>query len=115
VTTVERQTVPESFIARLKADGFDDYRIEPIAENYDSDWHMAGWYGRFLVLRGTVELEIGGDKFSYSKGGSYDVAANARHREVFGAEGGSLVIARRSAGTPLPALRASSAAAVSLR
>lgn len=112
MTNAEQEAVTERFVAKLRADGFDDYRIVPIAENYDSDWHMAAWDGRFLVLRGRVELEIGGKKFCHAVGESYEVPANTRHREVF-ADGGSLVIARRSIGTPLPALR--DAAGISLR
>lgn len=114
MTNAEQEALLEPFVARLKADSFDDYRIEPIRENYDSDWHMAAWDGRFLLLSGKVELEIGGNKFCLSRGESCDVPANTQHREVF-AEGGSLVIAHRSVGTPLPALRASSAAGVLLR
>ena len=104
----------ERFVEGLKADRFDDYRVQPIGGNYDSDWHMADWDGRFLVLGGYVELEIGGKKFSYAKGESYEVPANTRHREVF-PDGGSLIIARRSIGAPLPELRAGSGSKVSLK
>lgn len=113
MTKTEQEAVPESFVAGLKADRFEDYRVIPIAENYDSGWHMADWHGRFLVLSGRVELDFGDGKFSYGGGESYEVPANIRHREAFGAAGGSLVIARRSAGSPLPSLSAS-AGAVSL-
>lgn len=109
MSKAEQDAALERFVAGLKADSFDDYRIVPIVENYDSDWHMAAWDGRFLVLSGRVELEIGGRKFCHAAGESYEVPANTRHREVF-PDGGSLVIARRNTGAPLPPLREPSSA-----
>ena len=94
----------ERFIAGLKFDGYDDYHLSPQPPHRDSDWHVQGWHGRFLMLGGTVELDIFGQKFSIAEGESYEVLTDVKHREVFGDKDAILVIGRRKNGRPLPAL-----------
>lgn len=94
----------ERFVEGLRFDGYDDYHLSHIAPHRDSDLHTQGWHGRFLMLAGTVRLDIGGQSFAVPESESYEVLADVTHREVFGDQEATLVIGRRTIGRPLPAL-----------
>ena len=101
--SASQERLLEQFVLGLKLDGYDDYHVRPITK-LDSGLHVQGWQGRFLMLRGTVRLEIFGQSFAYNEGDSYQVLPNVSHREVFDGQNPVLVIARKDSGKPLPPL-----------
>ncbi len=85
----------DEFVADLKARGFTDYLIRRYGPDADCKYHSDNWEGRYLLLEGSVTLEIAGKFQHFTAGDTYAMAAQTLHREVFGAQGGNLVVARR--------------------
>ena len=98
MTKHEQALLLQDFVAGLKASDYTDYEVRQIRPNLDSDIHSADWDGRFLLLEGTLTLEIAGTVRDIVAGEAYEVPADTAHREVFGAEGANLCIARRRVG-----------------
>ncbi len=92
----------QRFVQGLTFDHYDDYHVRQIKPALDSGPHAQGWQGRFLLLSGSVRLDIGERSFSFGAGESYEVPPDVTHREVFCPEGATFVIARRFSGKPLP-------------
>jgi hypothetical protein len=97
----QKDEMLKNFVARLRSDGYTDYYVKPFVPDFDSDWHVQDWHGRFLVLEESVTLELGGVTRTYKAGEWYEVPPDTRHREVFSRQGTTLCIARRSIGNPL--------------
>ena len=95
MTESEQPRMLEGFVADLKQRGFTDYLIRRYAPHADCKYHSDEWEGRYLLLEGSVTLEIASHFQSFAEGDTYAMQANTLHREVFGPAGGNLVVARR--------------------
>ncbi|MGK7870170.1 cupin domain-containing protein [Falsiroseomonas sp. E2-1-a20] len=84
-----------AFEAGLARDGFGETVERSLAAGEATPEHAHPFDARLLILAGELVLEQGGARRAYPAGAVFEVARDARHAEVAGAEGARYVAGRR--------------------
>jgi|JI10StandDraft_1071094.scaffolds.fasta_scaffold2308700_1 quercetin dioxygenase-like cupin family protein len=82
------------FEAAGRTEGYDEFLVREWEADKDTGEHTHPFDASLRVVRGGLEMKLGGTVRNLSVGDSCKVPRNAPHAEIYGPEGATLWVAR---------------------